>query len=446
MTSHPGGVEALTSRWESRAPASGASGRGLLRTQAAPDVGSGAGADGAERRPTTSGGNQQDEQLANATALSPAAPPMVAYPVETVRPTEGDEAGAARKSSGEPCAICLEHVSPSEWSGVSCTFPPGGCLAQNKIHRGCLANYVRRERAAIVRDQFARDIPVYTLEPPVRCPVCRRPGEFIPTIDVDCREEHYAVRKEEALDQIRWESGFAIKNFPEDLRADRDVVIFALQHCDGYDRLDSVLKFVSNELRADREVVMIALQDRPEQAFPYVSDELRADRDLVLLLVRAGRDPFILKELAGELRRDREVVLAAVSQNGWAIQFAPEELRADQEIVEAAVAQWGGCLGKAAPELRANPDVVRIALRSSGLALLSVAEELLADRGVVMAAVEQLQKEENFPSVQRTLEKASEELQDSVSDVRGIADKIVRALRESAATHVRALRESAIRL
>ena len=42
-----------------------------------------------------------------------------------------------------------------------------------------------------------------------------------------------------------------------------------------------------------------------------------------------------------ELREDREVVLAAVAQNGTALEFASTGLKGDAEFVMAAVAQSG---------------------------------------------------------------------------------------------------------
>ena len=50
---------------------------------------------------------------------------------------------------------------------------------------------------------------------------------------------------------------------------------------------------------------------------------------------------FALQFASGELREDREVVMAAVVQNGYALEYASEELRGDREVVMAAVAQTG---------------------------------------------------------------------------------------------------------
>jgi len=44
------------------------------------------------------------------------------------------------------------------------------------------------------------------------------------------------------------------------------------------------------------------------------------------------------------LRADREVVLAAVRQNGMALRFASAALQADREVVLAAVEQDGSAL------------------------------------------------------------------------------------------------------
>ena len=65
-----------------------------------------------------------------------------------------------------------------------------------------------------------------------------------------------------------------------------------------------------------------------------------------------------LKNASPELQADREVVLAAVRQNGWVLCYASTELRADREVVLAAVQQDGRALEFASPELRADREVV----------------------------------------------------------------------------------------
>ena len=64
-------------------------------------------------------------------------------------------------------------------------------------------------------------------------------------------------------------------------------------------------------------------------------------------------DGCILEVVSPNLRADKEVVLAAVKQNGKALQFASEDLTADKEVVLAAVQQYGLALSHASPELQA---------------------------------------------------------------------------------------------
>ena len=58
------------------------------------------------------------------------------------------------------------------------------------------------------------------------------------------------------------------------------------------------------------------------------------DREIVLAAVK--QNGSVLNSVSEELRNDREIVLAAVSQDGNALEYASEKLRNDREIVLAA--------------------------------------------------------------------------------------------------------------
>jgi len=61
------------------------------------------------------------------------------------------------------------------------------------------------------------------------------------------------------------------------------------------------------------------------------------EREIVLAAVR--QNGKALRYASDELRADREIVLAAVRQSCWALEYASKDLRADREIVLAAVQQ-----------------------------------------------------------------------------------------------------------
>ncbi len=217
--------------------------------------------------------------------------------------------------------------------------------------------------------------------------------------------------KETALELVSKE-GWAYNDLPEELRADKEVALAALDWQrslpDDEDEEEeewSILEWVPESVRRDevfekevvlrniallrylpwanREVVLAAMEESP-WAFSYAPTELRADREVALQAVR--KDGDLLEFVSPELQADREVVYAAVSRDGWMLKFASPELRADRAVVLAAVQQSGQALQYASPELRANKFVVLQAVRSDGWALVFSSPELQADRDIILVA------------------------------------------------------------
>merc|ERR1712194_59723 len=90
------------------------------------------------------------------------------------------------------------------------------------------------------------------------------------------------------------------------------------------------------------ELVLDAPRDIMSACFGGVSLVARADREIVFAAV--SKLGSALQDAAVELKADREIVLAAVSQDGYALKYAAEELRSDQEIVMVAVSNNGYAL------------------------------------------------------------------------------------------------------
>jgi len=147
--------------------------------------------------------------------------------------------------------------------------------------------------------------------------------------------------------------GAALQFAAPEFRACRECVLTAVRHRGGYLALDHAapefredrevmreavawdgfaLRYASEALRADRELVVLALESRP--VLRHASEALRADRELVLTAVRLhGGDA--LRDAAPSLRADREIVLAAVQRNVEALDYAAEHLQADPVILAA---------------------------------------------------------------------------------------------------------------
>ena len=106
-------------------------------------------------------------------------------------------------------------------------------------------------------------------------------------------------------------------------------------------------------------------------------------------LAAVAQEGWALRFASAGLRGDKEVVLAAVAQDGRALRFASVELTGDKEVVMAAVAQDGSALQRASPNLQADKEVVMAAVAQDGRVLEHVSDALKADRDVVLAAVAQ---------------------------------------------------------
>lgn len=109
-----------------------------------------------------------------------------------------------------------------------------------------------------------------------------------------------------------------------------------------------------------------------------------------LALATVQRDGLALRHENKLIRRDRAIVLAAVAQNGLALQFADpdrsEGLHKDRELVLAAVASNGLALQFVDYALRRDRDVVLLAVQCHGGALEFASAKLKRDRVLVLYA------------------------------------------------------------
>ena len=101
--------------------------------------------------------------------------------------------------------------------------------------------------------------------------------------------------------------------------------------------------FLAPSLLSDREVVLTALRTCV-RAFSMAPRELRDDRSFVLAAVRVNGHVLSVREprdlsasAAGGFQEDREVVLAAVEQDGMALEHATSEMQDDPEVVATAI-------------------------------------------------------------------------------------------------------------
>ena len=138
-------------------------------------------------------------------------------------------------------------------------------------------------------------------------------------------------------------------------------------------------------------------------------------------LHKVQKDGLRLAELDGEWKQDRDIVLAAVQQNGFAIEFSEVRRSHEQvkEIMLAAVAQNGYALEEIPTAWCDEKEVVQVAVTSKGNALLLAHARWQQDKEIVLAAVRQNGNALEFASP--TLQNDSEVVQAAITSSHGAA-------------------------
>jgi len=101
----------------------------------------------------------------------------------------------------------------------------------------------------------------------------------------------------------------------------------------------------------------LAAVEKNGLALAFVPFNLENYREVALAAVE--KNGWALED-AKDLQNDIEVVSAAVKQNGLALEFASEVLKNNEEVVSAAVEQNGLALGYASDDLKNNISTILI--------------------------------------------------------------------------------------
>lgn len=121
-----------------------------------------------------------------------------------------------------------------------------------------------------------------------------------------------------------------------------------------------------------------------------VPEATEAADEYAMSFAKVSENGMNLKDVSQECI-NRLMVLAAVAQNGLALQFAPQKLRADRDVVKIAVAQNPKAIEYAdLHRMRADRREKWVGLvTADGMQLKHAPEDLKKDSTVVLAAVKQ---------------------------------------------------------
>ena len=149
---------------------------------------------------------------------------------------------------------------------------------------------------------------------------------------------------------------------------------------------------VSNLIDLFQKNVILSFIDKGTINDSHYFTHLKGKLDLrcvVLLIPLIGNIVIGIYDFANRKYNDKNQMLAAVQENGFALEHASEELKNDKDVVLAAVQQTGFALMYAGAELQEDKDIALTAVKQNGRALYEASEQLKNDRDVVLAAVKQ---------------------------------------------------------
>ncbi|MCX6987428.1 MAG: DUF4116 domain-containing protein [Chlamydiae bacterium] len=142
----------------------------------------------------------------------------------------------------------------------------------------------------------------------------------------------------------------------------------------------SRLDCVSPALKDDEELVLVALENNPK-ALEFASDRLKNNREFFLKALERWRSdcPPILAWASTELRKDRELVAAAVILNGYNLDYVDDSFKADREMVLAAIRATPPMFARISKVLQGDGEMVEQAVRADKRLLHFASAELKLD-------------------------------------------------------------------
>lgn len=141
---------------------------------------------------------------------------------------------------------------------------------------------------------------------------------------------------------------------------------------------------LNSKYRDVKNIVLAAVQN-DGCALEFASEELRNDEGVVLAAV--NNYGYALKYASEKLKDNRDIVLCAVQTYGYVLQYASTELKKDRKIVLAAVQNNGYALEHASKKLQEDFNIVLAAVRKYGCALKYASQKLKKNREIVLEAV-----------------------------------------------------------
>ena len=158
----------------------------------------------------------------------------------------------------------------------------------------------------------------------------------------------------------------------------------ALDAYKSFPDFDVPLDCLPNKLQLDKEVVLAAVSNNPEE-LEIAPSVFKDDKEVVMEAVLG--DGSTLQFASPRLKDDKEVVMEAISNASDAFSCASKRLHDDKEVALAAISHNGRYIEYVSERLIDDKEFIMAVLSSNGDYLKYASLNLRDDREVVLAAV-----------------------------------------------------------
>jgi hypothetical protein len=178
---------------------------------------------------------------------------------------------------------------------------------------------------------------------------------------------------------------------------------------DTEDEFNDLDKYLEGCLPFDRNYILAAVKENG-RALQFADSSLKKDKEIVLAAVKKFGGSLEFAD--GSLKKDKIIVLAAVKANGWALKFADISFKKDKNIVLAAVKVYGRALEFADISLKKDKNIVLAAIKANGQALEFADISFKKDKNIVLVAIKENGRALEFADI--SLKKDKEFVLDAV--------------------------------
>lgn len=203
--------------------------------------------------------------------------------------------------------------------------------------------------------------------------------------------DEYKEKKELAVAAAG--NGDVYELIPEELKADKDVLIEAIRY--GGD----VLEEMEEEQFRDMDIVRVIVDTYPYD-YEYLPEDMQSSKEVAMECVKVRGDVY--ECFSDELKKDSEIMEAAIRNgldlaelnprrwSGDAVEGSEELLKKEELIRIAIENRDGNQMAYAAEELWENKDLVRFAFSKGYSEIEKMPKQMRGDKKLIMQAVKNM--------------------------------------------------------